>query len=150
MPRLLLSGIKLMAALSLLYFSWVKSLPIILFVCFGWCAWVWVVGRRRKSKVLSLAGFALMSLGWWCLFALWSYFAEKGDASHFNEARDYWRYLSGTSVQMGIALSLLGIVLLTWADYLIPAKTKPVPELPTEVKLDQSGVWPPAPKPPLG
>ncbi len=151
MPRLLLSGIKMLVALSLLYFSGVYRIPVILFVCFFWCAWLWLVVSKWRERLLATLGFTLIPLGWWC-FSLWSHFAEKGEVSHLSEGRAYWGGMATASTELGCLLAVTGLFLLAYVDYRRPLKPKAIKTLvPKETKTDENLVWPPAPKqPPLG
>lgn len=146
MLRPLLSVGKMVAALVVLTISVFTSVPVILFVCFFWCGWLWFVVHSWKGRLLATLGFALTPLGWWFCFPLWNYLARKGEASHFSEAGAYWAVMANTDFWVGIGLMTAGVLLLTYVDYQRPSKSKQASGLSNEAEADQDRVWPPAPK----
>ena len=151
MIRLFQCGVRLLAVLVCFYFAVIYSYTAFVYVIPLWCAWLLFVIPKWKGRLLVASGFGLIALSWWLGAVLWAYFATRIEGSHFREDGEYWVGLSASSDHLGKALMVAGILLLTWADYRRPIKAKPGQGLPTEVIVNESGIWPPTPKkPPQG
>lgn len=148
MLRPLTSGSKLLVGLASLHLSSYLGFPIILYICLGWCGWLWFVVPGWRSHLLATLGLGLTALSWWVGTSLWQYFARKVEGSHFSAEGTYWAGLATLTGQVGLGLSVAGILLLAYVDYQrVPKlKPKPNPDLSTEAEAEQSHVWPPAPK----
>ena len=135
MPKILQSGIKMGVGILLysLAYSQYLRLETILSILFvylgGWCIWLWVVGHGWRWRLLATLGFALMPFGYWVVMELITSFAQERFA-------------------IGNLLIIVGIGVLTYADYHRTAGSQPKLTLPKERDAVDDRVWPPAPKKP--
>jgi len=146
--RLIFSGVKLLAAMALLFISGMYHFPAICLVIPLWCAWVLFVSRDRKQRLIATFGFGMTATGYWCETSLWHYFATRVEMSHIRADGDYWSGMAVASEQVATVLTLSGLSMLAYADYLRPLKLKPATDTSSGGNTDKSQIWPPAPKQP--
>jgi hypothetical protein len=147
MLKFLLAGGKLLTSLVILHASLYLSLPMILYIGFAWCVWLWFDVREWKGRLLAALGFALTAFGWW-VSRRESYFIALGETSHTSEIGRHWARMAHMNFWEGMELMTVGVLLLTYADHRRRPRLKQTSEVSSGAEADQTNVWPPAPKKP--
>lgn len=132
--------------LIMLYVSGTYHLPMILLAIPVWYVWLLRVSSKPTKCLLPTAGFVLMAIGYWCETSLWHYFATRVEMSHVRADGDYWSGMAVVSEQVATVLTLSGLLVLAYADYLRSSKPKQVANVSNEKDTNTSQVWPPTPK----
>ena len=148
MLKLVVSGIKLLAAVALLFISGMYHFPAIWLIIPLWYTWVLFASRDRRKRFIATFGAGMTAAGYWCETSLWHYFATRVEMSHVRADGDYWSGMAFASEQVATVLTLSGLLVLAYADYLRPLKLDAAADTSSVEDTDKRQIWPPAPKQP--
>lgn len=141
----------ILAVLTVAYCCGAKNFPLIAWVSsvgllsFGWCGWLWFRGYGWKWRLLVTTAFGVVVSGLSC-FLYGDYLISLMGGRHIGPQEDPLSKMAHLSDLEGTGLVLVGILLMTYADYQRPAKLTQLSALAKDEGDESASVWPPAPK----